>query len=129
MCWWPTTILDAPIPDNCNGALETYGLNLMDDRSGCTVTAESSLGFVSVNSIGPLQDNGGPTLTHALLAGSEAIDSTHDNLGCVDETGAPQEADQRGAPRPTGARCDVGAFEFGAVVPVDDLIFRDGFEP
>jgi hypothetical protein len=59
-----------------------------------------------------LQDNGGPTWTQALLAGSEAIDTTLDVLGCVDETGALLTTDQRGAPRPMDARCDVGAVEY-----------------
>lgn len=122
------TILDAPIADNCNGLLEDYGLNLLDDRTGCVATSEANLGVVSAASIGTLQDNGGPTLTHALLAGSEAIDSTFDVLGCVDETGAPLGDDQRGAPRPAGVRCDVGAFESGSAVPTDDVVFRDGFE-
>ena len=58
--------------------------------------------------LGPLQDNGGGIPTHALLAGSPAI-----NTGLA--TGAPV-TDQRGAPRdPTP---DIGAFEFGAQVPV-----------
>ena len=53
--------------------------------------------------IGPLSDNGGPTLTHALLPGSPAIDAAG---GCP-----PPATDQRGEPRPQGARCDLGAFE------------------
>ena len=120
---------NAPIPNNCNGALEAYGLTLLDDPTGCTTTtSNANLGFVSLNTIGPLQDNGGPTWTHALLTGSEAIDSTIDSLGCVDETGAQLTADQRGAPSPAGLRCDVGAFEYGSTVPVVDLVFKDGFE-
>jgi CSLREA domain-containing protein len=123
------TVLDAPIPNNCNGALEAYGMNLLDERDGCTVTtSESNLGFVSPATIGALQDNGGPTPTHALLADSEAIDNTIDGLGCVNENGLLLPLDQRGAPRLAGARCDVGAFEFGATVPANDFIFRDGFE-
>jgi hypothetical protein len=59
-----------------------------------------------------LQNNGGPTQTYALLPGSNAIDSTFDNLGCVDDTGAKLTTDQRGFPRPVGTRCDVGAFEY-----------------
>jgi beta-glucanase (GH16 family) len=54
--------------------------------------------------VGPLADNGGPTLTHALLAGSPAIDT-------ADATFCPA-TDQRGVARPQGAGCDVGAYEF-----------------
>jgi hypothetical protein len=51
----------------------------------------------------PLADNGGPTLTHALAAGSPAIDAgaNADNL----------DYDQRGAPRVVGAAADIGALE------------------
>jgi CSLREA domain-containing protein len=59
--------------------------------------------------LGPLADNGGPTPTHALLAGSPAIDAgpraalTH--IPCVPR-------DQRGVVRPQGPACDVGAYEY-----------------
>ena len=33
--------------------------------------------------------------------------------------------DQRGGARVSGARCDIGAFEYGSVI---DLIFRNGFD-
>ena len=49
-----------------------------------------------------LADNGGPTLTHALLEGSVAIDAAGD---------CGLEADQRGVSRNDGA-CDSGSFEF-----------------
>ncbi len=55
--------------------------------------------------LGPLQDNGGSTFTHALLAGSPAIDA-------VPLAACPfAAADQRGIPRPQGAACDSGAVE------------------
>ena len=60
--------------------------------------------------LGPLQDNGGPTLTMALNAGSQAIDA----LGtCV------IAADQRGVPRPqvSGGMCDLGAYELDNIPP------------
>ena len=64
--------------------------------------------------IGPLQDNGGPTLTHALLPGSLAIDGG-DNALAVDPANgnAPLANDQRGAPfvRIFGLAVDMGAFE------------------
>jgi hypothetical protein len=59
--------------------------------------------------LGPLADNGGPTLTMALLPGSPAIDAGNTLL-------APT-ADQRGFPRPAGLAADIGAFEYGSVMP------------
>jgi len=60
--------------------------------------------------LGPLQDNGGPTLTHAPLPGSFAIDviAVED---CVDADRMPLLTDQRGVTRPQGLACDVGAVE------------------
>jgi predicted outer membrane repeat protein len=62
--------------------------------------------------LGPLQDNGGLTETHAPLPGSVAIDRIPEGA-CVDAAGSPLTTDQRGEPRPEtgGSRCDIGAFE------------------
>jgi hypothetical protein len=60
--------------------------------------------------LGPLQDNGGPTMTHALGAASIAIDVIPE-ADCVDAEGELLTTDQRGEPRPGGTMCDVGAFE------------------
>ena len=57
--------------------------------------------------LGPLANNGGPTATMALLAGSPAIDAA--------TGGTPPSVDQRGLGRPAGSAPDVGAFEFGAL--------------
>ncbi|HZY41156.1 MAG TPA: choice-of-anchor Q domain-containing protein, partial [Anaerolineae bacterium] len=103
------TLVNSPIYDDCDGILEAYGKNLFSELSGCTIPNAGNAGLIFLNTIGPLQDNGGPTWTHALLAGSAAIDATLDVLGCVNETGALLTTDQRGAPRPVGVRCDVGA--------------------
>jgi CSLREA domain-containing protein len=108
------TLLNAPIYNDCSGMLEVYGMNLLFDETGCTFSGNGSAswGIISLTGIGPLQNNGGPTRSHALLEGSVAIDSTYDSLGCVNETGALLTTDQRGAPRPVGPRCDIGAFEY-----------------
>jgi hypothetical protein len=53
--------------------------------------------------LGPLANNGGPTDTVALLAGSPAIDAG-DNATCL-------PTDQRGVTRPQGPACDMGAYE------------------
>lgn len=60
--------------------------------------------------LGALADNGGPTNTHLPAVGSPLIGGG-DPAGCVDHTGAPLTTDQRGAPRPDGALCDIGAVE------------------
>jgi hypothetical protein len=70
--------------------------------------------------LGPLQDNGGPTWTHALLFNSPAIDAG-DPVNCP-------PTDQRGVARPIdgdsdgAAVCDSGAVEFeliwGAYLPI-----------
>jgi hypothetical protein len=65
--------------------------------------------------LGPLQDNGGPNWTHALLPVSPAIDAG-DNAKCP-------PTDQRGFYRPIDgnddgiAVCDIGSFEYGSVGP------------
>ncbi|MET0646806.1 MAG: Ig-like domain-containing protein, partial [Pyrinomonadaceae bacterium] len=65
--------------------------------------------------LGPLQDNGGPTLTHALLAGSPALDAG-DNALAKDFNNNTLTTDQRGAGRFSGPgvtpTVDVGAVEF-----------------
>ena len=57
--------------------------------------------------IGELQNNGGPTETHALLLGSPAIDARQNGRTATD---------QRGVVRPQGAASDIGAFEFEPMV-------------
>lgn len=61
--------------------------------------------------LGPLAENGGPTLTHALLPGSPAINAG-DPSAVSGANGIP-EFDQRGAPfaRIAGGRIDIGAYE------------------
>lgn len=66
--------------------------------------------------LGGLADNGGPTETIALLAGSVAIDAVSAGE-CTDVDGGAVSTDQRGIPRPQDGdgngtpRCDAGAFE------------------
>lgn len=71
---------------------DTCGLDQATDRPG----ADPQLG--------PLDDNGGPTATHALLPGSPALEG-----GPAVPPGPT--IDQRGIARPQGAGLDIGAFE------------------
>ncbi|MFN8633042.1 MAG: choice-of-anchor Q domain-containing protein [Chloroflexota bacterium] len=92
---------------NCTGAIATQGNNLDSDNS-CGLTGPGDLPAKPAQ-IGPLANNGGPTQTHALLASSPALDGGT-NTGCP-------SMDQRGQPRPQGARCDIGAFEASGSAP------------
>ena len=70
--------------------------------------------------LGPLQDNGGPTKTHALLSDSPAIDAGDDSLA-VDSMSNPLTTDQRGTgfARILGAAVDIGAFEIALPPEID----------
>jgi uncharacterized repeat protein (TIGR01451 family) len=84
------------------------GNNLFDDSTECGAVASD---LVTPNvKLGPLQDNGGPTLTEALPFGSPAIDTANDQTCSATAT----SVDQRAVKRPQGPHCDIGAFEFQA---------------
>ncbi len=93
----------AAVAANCTGSSRptSLGYNL-EDAATCALSGAGDLSNVEPL-LGPLADNGGPTLTHALLPSSPAIDAG-DNAGCP-------STDQRGVARPQGMRCDIGAFE------------------
>jgi len=79
--------------------------NLVEDGSGpCRTLSGTLLGDPLLDS---LADNGGPTLTMALLSGSPAIDAG-------DDASCPL-TDQRGYVRPAGAYCDLGAYEYNSI--------------
>jgi hypothetical protein len=108
------------IYDQCTGTLNSFGRNLFGEDTFCTVNngVGGSWGYLnSLNTLGPLQNNGGPTWTHALLPGSNAIDGGDPVQGCIGPDALPLATDQRGAARVVGVRCDIGAFEYGAKVP------------
>jgi len=83
------------------------GYNVSSDDS-CSLNHAGDLSAADPL-LGPLADNGGPTLTHLPQPSSPAID--HAPLA-----GCPA-ADQRGFVRPAGAACDSGAVEVGASAP------------
>jgi hypothetical protein len=93
---------------------EVVSLSGNIESPGDTCGFDQSTDQVSVSAealaLGPLQDNGGPTETHALGAGSVAINVMPEE-DCLDADGLPLTTDQRGEPRPGGTICDVGAFE------------------
>ncbi len=90
----------------CYGSFEDGGGNLSYPDTTCP-------GIHADPKLGPLQDNGGPTQTMALLPGSPALDAGNDAVCAAPPV---NNLDQRGVTRPVGAHCDIGAFE-GALKP------------
>ena len=93
-----------------NGVVNSLGYNLIETYQGF-ILASSDLTNIDPK-LGSLQDNGGSTLTQALLPGSPAINAGNP-FGCLGSAGL-LTTDQRGFPR--SGRCDIGAFE---VNPLD----------
>ena len=88
--------------EDCFGTITSLGGNLVEVPVGCTGLGPNDITNVDPV-LGPLQNNGGRTFTHALLPGSPAL-----NTGGF----SPCELlDQRGLSRPQGPACDIGAFE------------------
>jgi predicted outer membrane repeat protein len=99
------TLRNTLLADRCDnqGTLHSQGGNIESPGNTCSLNHASDRRNVADPEIGPLASNGGPSQTHALMDGSPAIDAalvSHCPL-----------TDQRGAARPQGAGCDVGAFE------------------
>ncbi len=97
--------------NNCRGSLASGGNNLIgsDLPNVCAFQALAT-DLVNIDPmLGPLQDNGGSTLTRALLIGSPAISAG--NPG-VPGTGGSTclTTDQRGVARQE-AGCDIGAYQ------------------
>jgi hypothetical protein len=91
---------------NAGGTVTSVGYNLSSDDGGGFLTGDGDQ-IKTDPLLGPLQDNGGPTFTHALSPGSPAIDTGDPNFT------PPPFYDQRGPgyPRVANGRIDKGSFE------------------
>ena len=96
-----TIVTNSPAGGNCSASITDGGGNLSYPDATCPGINGNPL-------LGPLQDNGGPTHTMALLPGSAALDAADDAICAA----APvNKRDQRGIARPQGPHCDIGAYE------------------
>jgi len=117
---WGNTGTTADDVGGAAGGYHSMGYNLIGTGSG-TVRFNEATDQTGVTDalLGPLQLNGpGTTKTHALLAGSPAIDAGT----CTDLVGAPVLTDQRGVTRPQGITCDIGAYELSPAEAVESLM-------
>ena len=108
-----TIVAGAAAGGACAGSIAgiprgTFPPNPADDTP--CVFASPSEGTVADPLLGALRNNGGPTDTRALRAGSPAIDAPGSFACGVDQRGAGAVGD-----------CDIGAFEFGGQPPEVEL--------
>jgi len=104
---------DAPTAPDCGGNINSNDYNLIQNTAGCTIMGATAHNIYGEDpKLGPLADNGGPTLTHALRFDSPALDAGN---------GSGLPTDQRGFARPIdtpdvanaegGDSSDIGAYE------------------
>lgn len=97
--------------DDCSGTITSGGFNLIERAETCLFVGDVTGNVLGLPAaLGPLALNGGPTATHALLAGSPALDAGNPAPPASGAT-ACAAADQRSAARPFAAACDMGAVE------------------
>ena len=106
------TVLSNNAGGNCyhdpySTPVNSLGHNLSSDAT-CLLASPGDIVSTPAQ-LGPLQDNGGGTPTHAPLVGSPLLDAGDAAL-CP-------AADQRGVVRPLGAACDIGAVESAGAAP------------
>jgi uncharacterized repeat protein (TIGR02543 family) len=85
-----------------------FGENGVSGVDGATPSPSEIIAGPLSSVIGPLADNGGPTQTHALVAGSPAINAGNNSLI---PTGITTDQRGDGFPRIVGGTVDIGAVE------------------
>src|SRR6266403_1742925 len=103
--------LGANIFKAAGATVTSFGYNLSSDNGGGWLTNTAD----QINTepmLGPLQNNGGPTLTHALLGGSPALDKGKNlSSSSTDQRGFPRIADLCPTNAVGGDGTDIGAVE------------------
>lgn len=96
----------APTARDCGGTVNA-DYSLIKARTGCTITGANNIAANVDPLLGPLDANGGGTITHPTLTffplDSSPVLNAGSNALCL-------ATDQRGASRPVG-NCDIGAVE------------------
>lgn len=105
---WPASNIFNVLGDSSKTNAQAFSGTAVPDSTNITATSDGTRPTALADILSPLADNGGLTQTHAVPAGSPAIDL---DANCS----ASLARDQRGYSRPVGEGCDAGAFEFGGI--------------
>ena len=108
---------DGTAPD-ISGAVVSQGFNLIEITTGSTITGNTATNITGQDpNLGPLQDNGGLTFTHALLTGSPAIDQGSAGTLTTDQRQGTRPVDDPSVPNAAGGDgADIGSFEVQPVL-------------
>ena len=105
-----------------NASVTSLGNNFVGNSAGDSTNTVNPIPYQPSDvrdippMLGPLQNNGGPTSTHALLSLSPAINAGNNSLAIDPFDSSLLLTDQRGlSPRSIGGLVDIGAFEFSKV--------------
>ena len=108
----------SPNGPDMNGQLTSEGFNLIGNNSGATISPAQPSDQIGTPAspidplLGPLQNNGGPTFTHALLVGSPAIDQGESSGSMTDQRRFIRPVDFPDIANVTGGDgADIGALE------------------
>ncbi|MEZ5461729.1 choice-of-anchor Q domain-containing protein [Dokdonella sp.] len=125
-------IVAGPVNNDCAvgpaGTLTSAGYNLFGVLGNACVLSAAQPGDQGGTPGAPLDPRlqpfdiyGGTVEVFLPMASSPAVEAG--SPAASGNPGACEPADARGVLRPQGARCDIGAAE------LDDLVYRDGFDP
>jgi hypothetical protein len=122
------SIVAKNLPVDFVGTLTSQGYNLIGNGTGATITPAQSTDQIGTSSspidpmLGPLQANGGPTFTQALLSGSPARDKGDSSGSSTDQRGFTRPIDNPFIPNAAGGDgSDIGAFEVQAGLTAKSL--------
>jgi hypothetical protein len=110
------TVRNSIVANNTGGTVAaSLGYNLLGNLIPSIGPGDHIVNDVK---LGPLQDNGGPTQTHALLPGSPAIDQGASSGSSTDQRGFPRPLDDLAIANVMGGDgADIGAFELSRPPP------------
>jgi hypothetical protein len=99
-----------------SGAVNSQDYNHIEDPTGATITGSTANNTTGDAALGPLANNGGPTLTH--LPGAPVLNAIPNG---VNDCGTTVTLDQRQLPRPSGGACEKGSVEVQVAAGPFDL--------
>lgn len=103
---------NSSLEDSIDGTATTASFNLIGTGCNCNITHGVDNNQVGVldPGLGPLANNGGPTMTHALLKGSPAVDAGNSFGQTTDQRGQNRPYDHAAIPNASDG-ADIGAYE------------------